>query len=159
MYKYSLVLISIFIALICNSCGSSRVAATADYEIGCENKQLERCVDDWLGTPYKYGGNDKRGVDCSGLVQQVYKRVYGKGLYRNSQEIFNKNCRKISFNKLKEGDLVFFATSPSSNRISHVGIFLYDDKFVHASSSKGVVVSSLTNSYYVRTFKCAGRVK
>lgn len=157
--RYKCFWYSIFflVALGCNSCATSKEVAS--YDIVCKNKLLGSAVEYWLGAPYMYGGNDKSGIDCSGMVLQIYKSVYKKDLYRSSIDILNKNCRKIKFSSLEEGDLVFFATSPASKDVNHVGVFLYDDKFIHASSSKGVVISSLTNSYYVRTFKSAGRVK
>lgn len=112
----------------------------------------------WLGTPYKYAGNTRSGCDCSGLVGQIYLAVYEKQLQRNSAQIMYKNCDEISQSKLKPGDLVFFSTGGGS-KINHVGIFLKEDKFIHASSSKGVIVSNLQERYYQRTFVCAGRVK
>ena len=115
-------------------------------------------VKSWIGTPYKYGGNNKRGVDCSGFVVQVYKKVYGVSLQRSSDLIYEKNCEKIKKNDLQEGDLVFFSTG-RSKKINHVGIYLKSDKFIHASSSRGVIVSDLDESYYVRTYVSSGRVK
>lgn len=115
-------------------------------------------VKSWIGTPYKYGGNNKRGVDCSGFVVQVYKKVYGVSLQRSSDLIYEKNCEKIKKNDLQEGDLVFFSTG-RSKKINHVGIYLNSDKFIHASSSRGVIVSDLDESYYVRTYVSSGRVK
>lgn len=153
---YSILVLSIIITLMCNSCGSSKV--TSAYNVDCKNKRLKNAVEYWLGTPYKYGGDSKQGVDCSGMVMQVYKTVYNKSLHRSAYDIMDKDCKKIKFSKLKEGDLVFFATS-TTGKVNHVGIYLYDDKFVHASSSKGVIISSLTNNYYVRTFKTAAKVK
>ena len=103
------------------------------------------------------GGNTKKGCDCSGFVSQVYKAVYGKSLERNSAAIRDKNCSKIRRSQLRTGDLVFFKTG-SSRKINHVGIYLKDDKFIHASSSKGVIVSSLEEKYYIRRYVCSGRV-
>lgn len=113
---------------------------------------------EWLGVPYKYGGNTKKGVDCSGLVVNIFEDVYGKRLYRNSAQIVENNCKKISKNELRTGDLVFFATGSSKKRINHVGIYLKDGKFIHSSSSKGVIVSDMDEAYYVRTYVCSGRV-
>lgn len=156
IFSPSIIIVTLFLVLLMSSCGSSK--SVASYDIDCKNKRLERVVESWIGTPYKYGGITKEGVDCSGFVSQVYKSVYRKKLERSAYDIFDKDCKKIKFKRLKEGDLVFFATS-TSNKINHVGIYLYDDKFVHASSSKGVIVSSLTSEYYVRHFKTAARVK
>ena len=124
-----------------------------------DNTALYSELATWLGVPYKYAGNDRRGVDCSGLVCQVYLKVYNKKLQRNSAKIYEQNCREIARKKLREGDLVFFATGKDKRRISHVGIYLKDDRFIHASSSKGVVVSSLENPYFVRTYIASGRVE
>ena len=93
------------------------------------------------------------------MVMMVYKRVYGKRLERNSAKIYSKNCRKISRGELREGGLVFFNTSKGRKGINHVGIYLKDHKFIHASSSRGVIVSNLDDDYYRRTFIAAGRVK
>lgn len=122
-----------------------------------ENLELFTVAEKWLGVPYRYGGNTKKGCDCSGFVSQVYKAVYGKSLERNSAAIRDKNCSKIRRSQLRTGDLVFFETG-SSRKINHVGIYLKDDKFIHASSSKGVIVSSLEEKYYIRTYVCSGRV-
>ena len=112
----------------------------------------------WIGTPYKYGGASRNGCDCSGLVGQIFRSVYGKNLERNSAKIEENNCRRISKNNLRTGDLVFFATG-KKHKINHVGIYLKDNKVIHASSSKGVIVSNLESDYYRRTFVSAGRVK
>ena len=124
-----------------------------------DNKALYRELKEWLGTPYKYAKSDKgRGTDCSGMVMEVYKKVFDIKLERNSAKIFEKNCKEIGRHRLKEADLVFF-NNGKSDRITHVGIYLKDGYFVHASSSRGVIVSHLTEKYYDTHFQCAGRVK
>lgn len=130
------------------------------HEYGDENRNeaLYREIDEWMGVKYKYGGNTKDGVDCSGLVVQLYLAVYDKKLQRNSARIFEDNCREINKEELCEGDLVFFSSSRKKNRINHVGLYLYDGKFVHAGS-KGVVIDSFDSPYYSRHFVAAGRVK
>ncbi len=133
--------------------------ATLTIKLGRhDNRKLYDECREWLGVPYLYGGQEKDGTDCSGFVMQVYKAVYDRKIERNSARIFERNCEEIDKEDLKEGDLVFFATGRTS-RISHVGIYLKDGKFVHASSSRGVRVSDLSERYYVKHFKCAGRVK
>lgn len=113
----------------------------------------------WLHTRHVEGGISRNGIDCSGLVYMVYKDVYGKTLERNSAGILKKNCRRISKLQLSEGDLVFFNTSGGWFVINHVGIYLKDNKFVHTSISKGVMISSLDEPYYRKTWVCGGRVK
>lgn len=114
----------------------------------------------WLNVPHRDGGTNRKGVDCSFLVGAIYQQVYDKKLERNSATIMDKNCRKISKRQLNEGDLVFFNTSKrSGNSINHVGIYLKNEKFLHASTSRGVIVSDLNEPYYQKTWVCAGRVK
>lgn len=119
---------------------------------------LEMCAR-WLGSPYKYGGSSRKGIDCSGFTLKVYSTVYNKKLERASASILSKNCRRIKQKELEQGDLVFFATGKNRKKVNHVGIYLKDNKFVHASTSRGVIVSSLKEPYYVRTFVTAGKVK
>ena len=120
------------------------------------NDLLYSFIDEWYGTHYRLGGTDKRGIDCSAFVQRLYARVFNVNLFRTAAEQF-KLCEAI-YNKqeIKEGDLVFF--SIHSKRITHVGIYLANDCFVHASSSKGVMISKLTDTYWRKYFAGAGRV-
>lgn len=115
----------------------------------------------WLGVPHRLGGSTKRGVDCSGFVAIVYREVYGKQLSRSSADMLKHDCRKVSRAKLKEGDLVFFKTTRGGKKSvpTHVGIYLKNGRFIHTSTSSGVVVSSLSEPYYTRTWLTGGRVK
>lgn len=124
-----------------------------------DNKALYAELRSWLGTPYRYAASDKgSGTDCSGMVKEVYATVYDKKLERNSAKMYEKNCKEISRDDLREGDLVFFITG-SSGRISHVGIYLKEGKFVHASSSRGVMVSDMADRYWREHYAASGRVK
>lgn len=109
---------------------------------------------DWLNTPYRYGGNSKNGIDCSRFVMRVYNEALGIEANGTSRQLFQQG-RKIDKSDLREGDLVFFKTR--GNSISHVGIYLHKGKFVHASSSQGVMVSSLNNPYWSRTYYSSAR--
>lgn len=113
----------------------------------------------WIGTRYRAGGTSHRGVDCSGLVCQLYQKVYRKKLERNSDDQRKENCRKVSKRNLQEGDLVFFHNGRKKRTTTHVGIYLKDNKFIHASTSSGVIVSSLDEAYYRRCWMQGGRVK
>ena len=125
-----------------------------------DNARLYSECASWLGASYKYGGTTKSGVDCSGFVYMVYKAVVGKTLTRQSAGMLTDNCTKITKNQLREGDLVFFRTDgKKSSTPNHVGIYLKENKFIHASTSKGVVVSDLLQSYYVTNWITGGRVK
>lgn len=121
----------------------------------CNLKLLDEVID-WWGTPYKYGGESKSGADCSGFVQMVFLKVYNKKLPRTTKDQY-EFCRKINKSHLKEGDLVFFETGGKG--ISHVGIYLKDEKFAHASSSKGVMVNGLDETYYDKAYRGGGRVE
>lgn len=123
-----------------------------------ENKELYKELKRWLGTPYAYSAHTcGQGTDCSGMVMEVYLKVFGIGLQRNSAKMLEMNCKPIDVKDLQEGDLVFFITS-SDGRVSHVGIYLKEHKFVHASSSRGVVVDDLRQNYYATHFHTAARV-
>jgi cell wall-associated NlpC family hydrolase len=119
------------------------------------NKVLLENVDEWYGVRYRTGGNTKSGVDCSGFTVAVYAAVYGITLPRVSKEQY-RTSRKISTTELQEGDLVFFNTRGYG--VSHVGVYLGNNKFIHASVSRGVMVSGLFEPYYVQRFVGAGRI-
>lgn len=114
----------------------------------------------WLGTPYRYGGNSRQGIDCSGLVKNIYQSVYHKNLSRTTTAIARNNCRKKGKSNLQTGDLVFFNTSSQKRKgVNHVGIFLKNSYFIHASTSRGVIISNLHDKYYRKTWKFGGKVK
>ena len=125
-----------------------------------DNVALYKEAASWLHVPHVDGGTSRNGTDCSFLVLSIYKTVYHKVIERNSARMLNINCKRISRNRLKEGDLVFFNTSgKSKSTVTHVGIYLKDNKFLHASTSKGVNVSDLDEDYYRKAWICGGRVK
>ena len=109
----------------------------------------------WIGTPYKYAHAQKgQGTDCSGFIMTIVNDVAGIKLPRNSAKQ-SEFCTEIKRQDLKPCDLVFFATGKSMQKISHVGMMIDDDNFIHASSSKGVVISKLSSNYYTtRLIKC-----
>ena len=124
-----------------------------------DNITLYDACSHWFGVRHRMGGNTKKGVDCSGLVSIIYKQVYGISTERNSAAILSKNCTPINRNNLREGDLVFFKTLGTGNpkTPTHIGIYLKNGKFIHASTSKGVIVSSMSEPYYIRTWITGGR--
>lgn len=121
-----------------------------------DNHRLYIEASKWMQTPHQLGGNNKNGVDCSGFTQHIYRKVYKKKIPRSSQEQYRK-AHKVSKGKLKEGDLVFFSASRSRKQISHVGIYLKNNLFVHTSSSQGVIISNLNEKYYRRNWVAGGR--
>lgn len=129
-------------------------SSSVDTEIG---KRLVSEARKWLGVPYSYGGNSRKGVDCSGMVVAVYRDAASLKLPRSSADQ-HRYCRDINRKDLEAGDLVFFKGS-SKGKISHVGIYIGDNKMIHASSSRGVIVSDLAEKYYVRHYHASGRVE
>ncbi len=115
---------------------------------------LEAYLKKWRSVKYRLGGSSRRGIDCSAFVQQAFKRQFNFRLPRNTYGQV-KHGKTIPKSKLKTGDLVFFKTS---RRVRHVGIYLKDNKFIHASSSKGVTKSSLNNVYWAKKYWKAKRL-
>lgn len=174
--KYIIYFLSLFcIALLLTSCGSKKQQMTlpSDFKgpkelsklygvriTPSDNIYLYNEGAKWLGTPHRMGGGTKRGVDCSGFVAIVFREVYRKQLSRSSADMLKHNCKKVSRSKLQEGDLVFFRTGKGKKKVpNHVGIYLKNGKFIHTSTSSGVIISSLSEPYYTRAWLTGGRVK
>ena len=119
------------------------------------NDKVFDLIADWISTPYKYAGKNEKGVDCSGFVNIIFKNVFGLQPGINSLDMFEKT-RHIKKNQIKPGDLVFFKTR--GRNVSHVGIYLGNNKFAHASTSNGVVISDLEENYYAKRFAKGGRI-
>lgn len=120
------------------------------------NTKLYQFVYEWLGTPYRLGGDSKRGIDCSKFSLALYENVFNTTIGYNSRNQYT-NVTPVRKNDLQAGDLVFFKIRSKS--ITHVGVYLGDDKFAHASSSKGVMVSNLNEAYWKRYYYNGGRPK
>ncbi len=170
----------VFASTVLVSCGSSKpvvkrsvptksvakapgLKTLSSHYSGNVNGQIKEILKDaekYLGAPYKYAGNSSAGFDCSGLVSKVFDENKMK-LPRRSEDQ-SKAGREISIKEAKPGDLVFFATSGGS-RVSHVGI-IHDIgnngevTFIHSSTSKGVIISSLNESYWNKSYLFARRV-
>jgi len=112
----------------------------------------------YLNTPYKYGGNTKKGIDCSAFTQQVYKKTLSLNLNRSASEQYQQGKEITRIEDLQFGDLVFFDTRRNV-KPGHVGIYIGDNLFAHASSKKGVTISSLNHSYYHSRFMGGRRVE
>lgn len=142
---------------------SSRKAILDVYskKIGAEiyNEKLYTIIDQWIGVPYKFGGKNKGGIDCSNFSCTLLREAfsYPSNYYFPSSKLAEQGD-KISLDNAQEGDLVFFSMN-SGSKISHVGVYLANRKFVHASTSKGVIISSLDEDYYKKRFVFAKRIK
>ncbi len=109
------------------------------------NVSLYKVIDDWFGTRYRYGGTTNKGIDCSALMQVIGQYVFGWALPRTAREQY-AIMEKVARENIKEGDFVYFHTTRRG--VSHVGMCLQNNKFVHASSSKGVIISDLDDAYW-----------
>ena len=156
--KLKFIYLLVGLAAIFSSCRTSaprldyQALARASILLGVDvnledNHKLYLEAADWIGVPYRGGGDSKRGTDCSGLVYQVYR----KDLKKESNKVAKRN--------LREGDLVFFTSSRSKKKVAHVGIYLKNGKFIHSSTSKGVIVSNLNESYYTKHWISGGRIR
>jgi len=118
------------------------------------NLPLLQQIDHWWGTRYCMGGNDENCIDCSAFTQTILQAVYNVNVPRTAREQYDFSVH-INNTELKEGDLVFFK---SGRTITHVGLYLNNYKFVHATTSGGVMLSDLNDSYWGKKFAGAGRV-
>eukprot|EP01155_Anaeramoeba_flamelloides_P013285 Anaeramoba_flamelloidesa336256_9.p1 GENE.a336256_9~~a336256_9.p1 ORF type:complete len:163 (-),score=9.63 a336256_9:155-643(-) len=109
---------------------------------------------DWAGTPYRLGGADRAGVDCSGFIQQVFLQLDGRVLPRTTEQLARSGTRVVG-NRLQPADLVFFKTGWKQR---HAGIYLGNGEFMHASTSRGVMVSRLDNPYWQDAWWMARRL-
>jgi len=153
----------------------------AFLSIGCasqankKKEMLHQAIQSYLGTPYQWGNSSQKGIDCSGFTQEVYKKS-GITLPRTAREQYDTG-KKVDKDDLEYGDLVFFNTKPliflsscffpcilfnmevpSVYGITHVGIYIEDDKFVHSSASRGVIFENLNSSYWKKRFVGARRL-
>lgn len=119
------------------------------------NAKLYQFIYEWIGTPYRLGGHTKKGIDCSKFAYEVYDKVFNTTLGHNSRNIYTQ-VSPVKKEDLKSGDLVFFKIRSKS--ITHVGVYLGDDKFAHASSSRGVMISNLNEAYWKRYYFDGGRM-
>ncbi|WP_367374795.1 C40 family peptidase [Pseudomonas lini] len=107
-----------------------------------------------IGTRYRFGGTSEAGFDCSGFIGYLFREEAGMNLPRSTREMINVDAPLVARSALKPGDLLFFATNGRRGRVSHAGIYLGDNQFIHSSSRKsgGVRIDSLGDSYWSKTF-------
>lgn len=129
----------------------ARLLGVATKELN--NRALYNFIDNWMGSPHRLGGTQKNGIDCSRFVGLLYEDVYGKGLPRTSRDM-GENVKRKYERGLREGDLVFF--SFGGRNIDHVGVYLKNNKFVHVSTKRGVIISNLRDSWYYKYFVRGG---
>jgi lipoprotein Spr len=135
---------------------NSPAKALNDETKNISNKTLVNFIENWYGTIYKYGGSDKHGIDCSHFASRLYADVYKKTI-TGPASAMEQEALSIKMPDMREGDLLFFKIE--SDKVSHVGIYIGDNKFVHASTRKGVIISDLNEPYYKKYFYKAGKLK
>lgn len=133
-----------------------KYAQLLDMEVeSVTNIKLFSVIDEWWATRYRYGGNSKKGIDCSAFTGTLYTQAFHISLTRTAREQYDQ-CDKINNrDEMQEGDLVFFNTRGG---VSHVGVYLGNSYFVHSSVHGGVTISSLNDDYYNRKFISGGRL-
>lgn len=120
------------------------------------NAKLFGFIEEWWGTPYRLGGNTRSGIDCSHFATNMLLEVFKSAInYGNSADLYAQS-RRLSRRELQYGDLVFFKINRKS--VSHVGVYLENDRFVHASVSSGVMISDLNEDYWKKYFIGGGRI-
>ena len=120
------------------------------------NLQLYGFIEDWYGTPYRLGGKNKDGIDCSAFSNTLLSSVFRANSSGTSSQLYQK-AKKLNNGEMREGDLVFFKIG--QNTVSHVGVYLTNDRFVHASTSSGVMISDLNEPYWKKYYAGGGRME
>ena len=164
-------LLLVFLSLLA-ACGSIRPAPryTDSTNAGAVVREIEerrhatpsrlaRVVDSYLGIPYKWGGTTRAGMDCSAFTRAIFRETYGVELPRTSKQMYGVGRAIPQEQSLKPGDLVFFKNTYSGPGVSHVGIYLGNGRFAHASSSKGGTITPLDNPYFQPRYIGARRVE
>lgn len=146
--------IIILLLLFLTACSSNQIRKNDNESHSNETKKLESFYKDWYGVPYKYGGTDRNGIDCSAFIKNLFLEVYSIELPRNTALQMKKGNRIDYFERAK-GDLIFFKIGSNTY---HVGVYYENDNFIHASTSKGVMMSNLNESYWINSFLEVRRV-
>ncbi len=146
--KIKFLVILVLSGFILSSCGAKKNKAIAP------NIQVANYAKAYIGTPYQFGGKTPKGMDCSGLINVSYNKI-GYNLPRTTKQL-SKSGKKVRKKKAQVGDLIFFRTLKRSRKKSHVGIITLAEgreiEFIHSSSSRGVMISTLSNPYWKRNF-------
>jgi lipoprotein Spr/probable lipoprotein NlpC len=170
MNKASGIILSLLTIVLLSGCQSSAIYPRAPAPVSAapnspqpinlagQSSTLDRLYrqrDEWQGVDYRLGGLSKQGVDCSGFVYLTYRSAFGLNLPRTTEQQ-SKLGTPVEIHQLRAGDLVFFKTGRG---IRHVGIYVEKGLFLHASTSKGVIMSQLDNVYWRRFYWKSMRLK
>jgi lipoprotein Spr len=137
---------------------SERKEFEKEVQKAVKKPELLATVNTWLGTPYRLGSNSRSAIDCSAFTMNVYSQAYSMSIPRSSEEQYKAYGRSTVQNPdRQEGDLIYFKTINTGKPVSHVGVWLDGNRFVHASSSKGVIISSINETYWRNRYVGANR--
>jgi len=153
---YFLLMISVFLSA-CSSGPDPETHVETSIPVSqllSNNQSLFDFFNEWQGTPYRFGGTQKSGIDCSAFVQKAFVEAYKMSLPRTTRQQ-SKQGVEMSWSDAQQGDLVFFKTKRNTY---HVGIYLGNKQFMHASASKGVIISRIDNPYWAAKFWQVRRV-
>lgn len=142
MKKYFILFLLLLVGCTNNRTHENTVISKTNRK---KKDNLYKFYTDWKGTPYKFGGTTRNGIDCSAFVRELYINVYEISLPRDTRSQI-KRGESIKYAERDTGDLVFFKTGSNSY---HVGVYYENDNFIHASTSKGVMISNLNETYWV----------
>lgn len=151
MTKFASLLLILFSSVVLTACSSSpstHETAENNQQALVDRDSLMQVFKVWQGTPYRLGGTALNGVDCSAFVQTAVNEALHIPLPRTTKQQVNVGF-EIDYDEAKIGDLVFFKTSW---QVRHVGVFIGNHQFMHASTSKGVIISRLDNPYWASKF-------
>ncbi|CAE6908024.1 COG0791 Cell wall-associated hydrolases (invasion-associated proteins) [Vibrio sp. B1ASS3] len=160
MYKVRRIFFPLIISTLLSACSSGPApetqvnASLPVNQLLSDNQDLFQFFNEWEGTPYRLGGTKKSGIDCSAFVQKAFVEAYQMSLPRTTRQQ-SKQGVEMSWSDAQQGDLVFFKTRRSTY---HVGIYLGNKQFMHASTSKGVIISRIDNPYWASKFWQVRRV-
>ena len=147
----------VFLLIVLSGC-STRSANSSSPSQQANHSDLDKLYpyhNRWHQTPYKLGGYGSQGIDCSAFVQRTYYDLFKMKIPRTTKSLANYG-KKVSRTTIKTSDLVFFKTGYNTR---HVGIYLHNGDFMHASSSKGVIISSINDPYWKKRYWMTRRVK
>ena len=142
-----------------DSLGSGGVVRELEKRRHASPDRLAHVVEGYLGVPYKWGGTTRAGMDCSAFTRAIFRETYGVELPRTSKQMYGVGRAVARRQDLKPGDLVFFENTYSGPGVSHVGIYLSEGRFAHASSSEGGTITPLDNPYFQRRYAGARRIE
>ncbi|MCK5542920.1 MAG: C40 family peptidase [Desulfobacterales bacterium] len=162
MKKNTIIFLFIIILPVLGGCSSKESTKAQPFEKDSSQRVSNNSIREillkefqqWEGTPHKMGGNSKKGIDCSGFAHYMYVKLFNIKVPRSTR-LFLKEGVKIKKSQLSPGDLVIFRP-PSYPR--HIGIYVGDNKFIHASTSKGVMMSDLNNPYWLKCYYMSRRI-